>query len=88
MNADKRPTFRTAGSGNLDATPFDQLAGVLVDERFHVLRAAIVPFAIVREHAEYVAHTNSSEFLLRDEVWTLAGVRDVTEEVRAAAAAL
>jgi hypothetical protein len=30
---------------NLDNTPFDHLAGVLVDEAFQVIRAAIIPVA-------------------------------------------
>ena len=68
---------------NMDATPFDQLAGVLVDQHFHIIRAAIIPVALVRDRADYIPHTNSSRFLLRDDVWTLAGVRDVTEELRA-----
>ena len=54
---------------SLDQTPFDQLAGVLVDEAFHVIRAALVPVAIVRAKSIYVTHTNSWKFLLRDEVW-------------------
>lgn len=70
---------------NLDKTPFDQLAGVLVDESFRVVRAALVPIAVVRAKGVHVTHTNSCKFLLRDEVWNLAGVRDVTDELRAVA---
>jgi hypothetical protein len=70
---------------SLDQTPFDQLAGVLVDEAFHVIRAALVPVAIVRAKSIHVTHTNSWKFLLRDEVWNLPGVRDVTDELRAVA---
>jgi hypothetical protein len=32
-----------------------------------------------------VAHTDSWKFLLRNEVWNLAGVRDVADELRAVA---
>jgi hypothetical protein len=70
---------------NLDNTPFDQLAGVLADEGFRVIRAALVPVAVVRTRSVHVAHTNSWKFLLRDDVWTLPGVRDVTGELSAAA---
>jgi hypothetical protein len=70
---------------NLDKTPFDQLAGVLVDEAFHIIRAALVPVAVVRAKSLYVAHTNSWRFLLRDEIWNLPDVREVTEELRAVA---
>lgn len=72
---------------NLDSGPFDYLAGVLVDENFLVVRAALVPLSIVRSRATYVAHTNSARFLLRDDVWGEVGVRDVTSELRLAAAA-
>jgi hypothetical protein len=65
---------------NLDATPFDELAGVLVDEEFQVIHAALIPVSVVRARSVHVAHTNSWKFLLRDDVWTVPGVRDVTEE--------
>ena len=70
---------------NLDNLPFDFLAGLLVDENFHVIRAALVPVGVVWRLAIYVAYTNSWRFLLRDSVWTLPGVRDVTSKVRSAA---
>jgi hypothetical protein len=73
---------------NLDKTPFDQLAGLLVDDGFQVLRAAIVPVTLVRQRSVHVVHTNSWKFLLRDEVWSLSGVRDVTAEIRNAATSL
>lgn len=71
---------------NLDSGPFDYLAGVLVDENFLVVRAALVPISVVRSRATHVAHTNSARFLLRDDVWQDTGVRDVTAELRSAAA--
>jgi hypothetical protein len=70
---------------NLDKTPFDQLAGVLVDEKFQIIRAALVPIAVVRAKSVHVVHTNSWKFLLRDDVWNLHDVRDVTDELRAVA---
>ena len=73
---------------NLDATPFDYLAGILVDKDFQVLRAAIIPIAVVRERSVHVPHTNSWKFLLRDDVWYLPGVRDVTLELKVAAKSL
>src|SRR6266849_1213614 len=33
---------------SLDKAPFDQLAGLLVDEDFQIIRAALVPLAVVR----------------------------------------
>ena len=69
---------------NLDNLPFDFLAGLLFDENFQVIRAVLVPVAVVWQLARYVAHTNSWRFLLRDSVWSLPEVKDVTSEVRSA----
>lgn len=69
----------------LDEKPFEYLAGVLFDQRFEILRAAIIPVKIVSARSSYVSHTNSWRFLLRDDIWAEKGVRDVTEELRAAA---
>lgn len=70
---------------NLEKKPFDHLAGLLVDEKFQVIRAALVLVKIVRARSVHVSHTNSWKFLLRDDVWAQKGVRDVTEKLRAAA---
>ena len=70
---------------NLDRLPFDHLAGLLVNEDFQVLRAAVVPIAVIRERSVHVTHTNSWKFLLRDDVWTVPDVRDVTAPLREAA---
>lgn len=60
---------------------FDFLAGVLFNRDFDVLRAAIIPPAIVLLRAKRVEHTNSHKFLLHDDVWGEPGVRDVTAEL-------
>jgi hypothetical protein len=73
---------------DLEAKPFHYLAGLLVDEQFKILRAAIVPWEVVHAKSRFVARTNSWRFLLRDDVWSEPGVRDVTEELRKTAAAL
>lgn len=73
---------------NLNSTPFDYLAGLLVDKDFQVLRAAIIPFTVVQERCVRSRHTNSWKFLLLDEVWRVPGVRDVTPELKIAAQAL
>src|SRR5262245_2492321 len=72
----------------LDADPFDILAGVLFDEKFQIMRAALVPVAIVRARSVHVPHTNSWKFLLRDDVWREKGVRDVTGKLRGIATSL
>src|SRR5688572_24327542 len=71
---------------NMKGDPFDFLVGVLFAHDFSVMRAAIVPIAVVLERATYVAHTNSWRFLLRDEIWAIPGVEDITLTIREAQA--
>lgn len=71
--------IRDIGGGH-----FDVLAGVLFDDDFNVVKAALIPIAFVVERSSYVAHTNSNKFMLRDDVWTAPSVRNVTAEVAAA----
>jgi hypothetical protein len=68
---------------SLDGEHFDFLAGVLFDETYCVLRAALIPHGTVKLRATYVAHTNSHKFILHDDVWRAEGVRDVTSELAA-----
>jgi len=69
---------------DLSGGHFHVLAGVLFDDDFHVIRAALIPLDVVKLRATYVAHTNSSKFMLRDDVWSELGVEDVTERLREA----
>lgn len=68
----------------IDQGHFDVLAGVLFDDNFRVLKAALIPIVLVVERSTFVARTNSSKFMLRDDVWSESGVRDVTAEIAAA----
>lgn len=62
---------------------FDILAGVLFNDDFCVIRAALVPASVVFERTSFVDYTKSHKFYLRDEVWDAPGVSDVTERLRA-----
>jgi hypothetical protein len=62
---------------------FDFLAATLFTEEFDVLRAAIIPYSIVKKLAKFVERTNSHKFILREEVWHAPGVQDVTLRLRA-----
>lgn len=62
---------------------FDFLAGVIFSETYEVVKAAIIPYAVVEQRAKFVAHTNSHKFILHDDVWNVPGVKDVTAELRA-----
>ena len=64
--------------------PFDRLAAVLLDSRFRVMRAAIIPFEVVEPRAAYVDSVKAWKFILRDSVWGLPGVTDATAELRLA----
>lgn len=68
----------------LAAHPFDILAALLLDEQFRVKRGALIPINVVEKEAKFTEHTNSSRFMLRDAVWRLDGVRDVTTELKVA----
>ena len=50
---------------NLDRAHFDLLAGVLFNEDFSVMKAALIPFEVVKQHAVFVKHTNGWKFVLR-----------------------
>ncbi len=67
----------------LDERSFDDLAGVIFNEDYTVDRAALVPHALVMTNSNYVKSTNGWRFILRDEVWTWEGVRDVTRKLQA-----
>ena len=85
----RRPTAtnpsRQLGSlHDLPARGFDVLAAVLFHENYQVRRAALIPHARVVELATRVERTNSWRFLLRDAVWAIPDVRDVTDDLRRA----
>ena len=66
-----------------DLDGFDTLAAILLDKDYRVLRAALIPSAVVRERCNFVGHTNSYKFMLTDDVWEDRRVTDVTGKLRA-----
>ena len=68
---------------DLGGSHFDFLAGVLFNEDYSIMRAALIPHGVTLEKATFVERTNSHRFLLRDDVWNAPGVRDITMELRA-----
>jgi hypothetical protein len=75
--------IRGLGEGLPD--PFDLLVGILFNADMSVMRAALVPVSVVRANSKLQAHVNGWRFYLRDALWSLQGVREVTDEIRAAA---
>jgi len=71
---------------DLSAQAFDVLAAVLFQKEDRVLRAALIPRLRVVELAKRVERTNSWRFLLRDAIWAVSGVRDVTADLQRAEA--
>lgn len=67
---------------NLEGAHFDFLAGVLFNEDFSVLKAALIPYGVVKDHSVFVKHTNAWKFVLRDGVWLLPGVEDITRQLK------
>ena len=52
------------------------------------MRAALVPHDVVKEKSSFVSHVNAWRFLLRDNIWELPGVQDVTEHLKRTEGAL
>lgn len=70
-----------------DGDPFDLLVAVLFNADFSIQRAALVPVATVRAHAVRVDYVNAWRLILRDSVWSIPGVEDVTARLQTAARA-
>ena len=68
----------------LDQKHFDFLGGILFGDDFSVLRACVVPHDQVLKNSTFSTHTNSSIFHLRDSIWMLPGVVDVTTKLQEA----
>jgi hypothetical protein len=73
------------GQGHLDAHPFDVLVGILVDGDFAVVRAALVPLAVVQARAKPIAYNNGYRIHMASGLLSLPEVVDVTAKVRRAA---
>lgn len=61
---------------------FDFLAGILFKADFAVWKGCLIPYAVIKQYSTHTAHTNSHRFLLRDAVWSLPGVQDITEALK------
>jgi hypothetical protein len=66
-----------------DLEGFDVLAAVLFDDDYNIVQRALIPAAVVKEKSVYISHTNSHKFLLKDVIWSVPDVLDVTEQLRA-----
>lgn len=67
---------------------FDFLAGILFNADYSIYRAVIIPHEIIEPRSRFSTHTNGWIFRLEDDVWSVPTAKDVTPQLRAAAAGL
>jgi hypothetical protein len=67
---------------------FDFLAGVLFNADYSIYRAVILPHSVIEPRCRFSKHTNGWLFKLEDNVWQMPDARDVTPQLKSAAAAL
>jgi len=67
---------------------FDFLAGVLFNADYSVYRAVILPHSVIEPCCRVSKHINGWLFMLEDAVWKMPEARDVTPQLKSAAAAL
>lgn len=72
------------GQGDLEKKPFDMLVGILIDGDYEVIRAAVVPWSVVRARAKPIAYNNGYRLHMASGLLGLPAVIDVTEAVRRA----
>jgi hypothetical protein len=68
----------------IDKHQFDLLAGILFNADFTVMKGCLIPHETIKEYGKRNEHSNSHRFLLRDSVWALPGVKDITEALKQA----
>ena len=76
------PSRQLSAIRDLDDRPFDILAAVLFGHYYNVLKAALIPFSVVKRNARHQRHVNGHILDLQDDVWEIEGVVDVTSEIR------
>jgi hypothetical protein len=64
-----------------EAGHFDFLGGILFKEDFSLYRACLVPFSTVLTTAKYRKHVNAHIFEMKDTVWKIPGVVDITDKI-------
>jgi hypothetical protein len=85
ITSHRRSSRQLSAIRNIDQGPFHHLAGILFDHDFQITCAVLVPFEVVRARSDFVPHTNSHKFHLREDVCSLPEVTDVTSKLRATA---
>lgn len=84
----RNPSRQLSALRGMGSRPFDLLAAVLLDQDFGVIKAALIPFDVVLERATFTKHVNAHRFILRDAIWQVPGVQDVTARLKAVEASI
>ena len=77
----QNPSRQLSAIRRLEAKHFSFLAGVLFKEDFSVHRACLIPYETVEQLAVYRPHVNAWILHLRDSVWSVQGVQDITDPI-------
>ena len=72
------------GQGDLNEKPFDMLVGILINGEYEVIRAAVVPWSVVKVRAKRITYNNGYRLHMARGLLSMPGVVDVTEAVRRA----
>ncbi|MBG77469.1 MAG: hypothetical protein CL570_00350 [Alphaproteobacteria bacterium] len=67
---------------NIENKHFDFLIGVLFNSDFSIFKAALIPHEIVLQQSRFSAHTNASLLLLRDSLWDIPQVENLTNSFK------
>jgi hypothetical protein len=84
----ENPSRQLSALRKLDGKPFDYLAAVLLGADIEVMRAAIIPHEVVVANSIFTPHVNAHRFILRDNIWNIDGVSDVTPMLKRSEVAL
>ncbi|MEP3275323.1 MAG: hypothetical protein ABJO38_02890 [Stappiaceae bacterium] len=64
--------------------PFDFIAVVLFDERYKIIKAALIPWNVSTQICSHVPRTNSYKVIASNKHLSIKGVLDVTDELKQA----
>ena len=79
---DDNPSRRLSAIRDLDKQHFDFLIGVLFDHDFGVIRAAQIPWVVIKNLSSHNEHSNSAIVNLSETVWDVSGVKDITALIK------
>lgn len=85
---EQNPSRQLGVIRNIEDKSFDFLVGIILDARYRVVRGCSIPYNTVKELAQFKSHQNGHVMHLQNSVWEMPGVKDLTEQLRCAAANL